>query len=127
MTTIQLPTGAPGARVLGLGAYRPRRRVTNDELAQVMDTNDEWIQTRVGIAERRWASEDETLVEMAVAAGGKAIAASGLSPDQIDLVIVASASLRAQHHAGRAGCLGAGRKARRSARLRARWACDLCV
>jgi 3-oxoacyl-[acyl-carrier-protein] synthase III len=93
--TIQLPTGAAGARILGLGAYRPRRRVTNDELAQVMDTNDEWIQTRVGIAERRWASEDETLVEMAVAAGGKAIAASGLSPDQIDLVIVASASLRA--------------------------------
>ena len=95
MTAIQLPTGAHGARILGLGAYRPRRRVTNDELAQVMDTNDEWIQSRVGIAERRWASEDETLVEMAVAAGGKAIAASGLGPDEIDLVIVASASLRA--------------------------------
>ena len=91
---IQLPTGAPGARILGLGAYRPRRRVTNDDLAQVMDTNDEWIQSRVGIAERRWASEDETLVEMAVAAGGKALAASGLAPDEIDLVIVASASLR---------------------------------
>jgi len=95
MSSIQLPAGARGARILGLGAYRPRRRVTNDELAQVMDTNDEWIQTRVGIAERRWASEDETLVEMAVAAGGKAIAASGLAPDEIDLVIVASASLRA--------------------------------
>ena len=95
MSTIQLPAGAPGARILGLGAYRPRRRVTNDDLAQVMDTNDEWIQSRVGIAERRWASEDETLVEMAVAAGGKAIAASGLAPDEIDLVIVASASLRA--------------------------------
>ncbi len=94
MTSIQVPSGAPGSRVLGLGSYRPRRRVTNDELAQTMDTNDEWIQTRVGIAERRWASEDETLVEMAVAAGGKAIAASGLSPDEIDLVIVASASLR---------------------------------
>src|SRR5215217_6010499 len=94
MTPIQLPTGAQGARILGLGAYRPRRRVTNDDLAQVMETNDEWIQTRVGIAERRWASEDETLVEMAVAAGGKAIAASGLAPDEIDLVIVASASLR---------------------------------
>jgi 3-oxoacyl-(acyl-carrier-protein) synthase III len=93
--SIQLPTGAAGARILGLGAYRPRRRITNDDLAQVMDTNDEWIQTRVGIAERRWASEDETLVEMAVAAGGKAIAASGLAPDEIDLVIVASASLRA--------------------------------
>jgi 3-oxoacyl-[acyl-carrier-protein] synthase-3 len=95
MSTIQLPTGAPGARILGLGEYRPRRRVTNDDLAQMMDTNDEWIQSRVGIAERRWASEDETLVEMAVAAGGKAIAASGLAPDEIDLVIVASASLRA--------------------------------
>ena len=93
--SIQLPTVAAGARILGLGAYRPRRRVTNDDLAQVMDTNDEWIQTRVGIAERRWASEDETLVEMSVAAGGKAIAASGLAPDEIDLVIVASASLRA--------------------------------
>jgi 3-oxoacyl-(acyl-carrier-protein) synthase III len=95
MTAIQLPTGARGARILGLGAYRPRRRVTNHDLAQMMDTNDEWIQSRVGIAERRWASEDETLVEMAVAAGGKAIAASGLAPDEIDLVIVASASLRA--------------------------------
>jgi 3-oxoacyl-[acyl-carrier-protein] synthase-3 len=92
---IQLQQGAPGARILGLGAYRPRRRVTNAELEQVMDTNDEWIRTRVGIAERRWASEDETLVEMAVAAGGKALAASGLAPDEVDLVILASASLRA--------------------------------
>ncbi|HEY0400101.1 MAG TPA: 3-oxoacyl-ACP synthase, partial [Acidimicrobiia bacterium] len=91
---IQLPPGAAGARILGLGAYRPRRRVTNADLAEVMDTNDEWIQSRVGIAERRWADEDETLVEMAVAAGGKALAASGLAADQIDLVIVASASLR---------------------------------
>ena len=95
MTTLQSTTGPAGARVLGLGAYRPRRRVTNDELAQTMDTNDEWIQSRVGIAERRWADEDETLVEMAVAAGGKAIAASGLSPDQIDLAIAASCSLTA--------------------------------
>ncbi|MGK5111283.1 beta-ketoacyl-ACP synthase III [Geodermatophilus sp. CPCC 205506] len=93
--SINLREGAPGARLLGLGAYRPRRRVTNDELAQVMETNDEWIRSRVGIAERRWASEDESLVDMAVAAGGKALAASGLSPDQVDLVIVASASLRA--------------------------------
>jgi 3-oxoacyl-[acyl-carrier-protein] synthase-3 len=92
---IQLQQGAPGARILGLGAYRPRRRVTNADLEQVMDTNDEWIRTRVGIAERRWASEDETLVEMAVAAGGKALAASGLAPDEVDLVVLASASLRA--------------------------------
>jgi 3-oxoacyl-(acyl-carrier-protein) synthase III len=95
MTSIQVPSGAPGSRLLGLGSYRPRRRVTNDELAQTMDTSDEWIQSRVGIAERRWADEDETLVEMAVAAGGKAIAASGLSPDEIDLAIAASCSLTA--------------------------------
>jgi 3-oxoacyl-(acyl-carrier-protein) synthase III len=95
MTTIQLPQGAPGARILGLGGYRPRRRVTNAELAEVMETSDEWIQSRVGIAERRWADEDETLVEMAAAAGGKALAASGLAPDQVDMVILASASLRA--------------------------------
>src|SRR4051812_26621313 len=59
-----------------------------------METNDEWIRTRVGIAERRWASEDESLVEMAVAAGGKAMAASGLAADQVDMVVLASASLR---------------------------------
>jgi 3-oxoacyl-[acyl-carrier-protein] synthase-3 len=92
MTSIQLPSGTRGARVLGLGAYRPRRRVTNDELAQTMDTNDEWVQSRVGIAERRWAAEDETLVEMSVAAGGKAIAASGLDVTDIDLVLLATTS-----------------------------------
>ena len=94
MTALKVATGAPGARILGLGGYRPRRRVTNDELAQVIETSDEWIQSRVGIAERRWADDDETLVEMATAAGGKAIAASGLAPDEIDLVVLASASLR---------------------------------
>ncbi len=95
-TAITLPPVAAGARVLGVGAYRPRRRVTNDELSQTMDTNDEWIQTRVGIAERRWAEPDETLVEMSVAAGGKALAASGLAAEDVDLVIVASASLPTQ-------------------------------
>jgi 3-oxoacyl-[acyl-carrier-protein] synthase-3 len=93
MTTLKVQQGAAGARVLGLGSYRPRRRVTNDELSQTMDTTDEWIRTRVGIAERRWASPDETLVEMAIAAGGKALAASGLSADDVDLVIVTSATL----------------------------------
>ncbi len=95
MTAITVRSGVPGAQILGFGGYRPRRRVTNDELAQVMETSDEWIRTRVGISERRWASDDETLVEMAVAAGGKAIAASGLAPDEIDMMVLASASLRA--------------------------------
>jgi 3-oxoacyl-(acyl-carrier-protein) synthase III len=94
VSSIQLRQGAPGAQILGIGGYRPRRRVTNAELETVMETNDEWIRTRVGIAERRWASEDESLVEMAVAAGGKAMAASGLAADQVDMVVLASASLR---------------------------------
>jgi 3-oxoacyl-[acyl-carrier-protein] synthase III len=94
VTSIQLRQGAPGAQILGIGGYRPRRRVPNAELEILMDTNDEWIRTRVGIAERRWASDDESLVEMAVAAGGKAMAASGLAADQVDMVVLASASLR---------------------------------
>ena len=93
---IQLPTGAPGARILGLGAYRPRRRVTNDDLAQMMDTNDEWIQSRVGIAERRWAERGRDARRdgrRRRRQGDRPPAA--WPPDEIDLVIVASASLRA--------------------------------
>jgi 3-oxoacyl-[acyl-carrier-protein] synthase-3 len=82
----------PGARVLGFGAYRPDKVVTNDDLAKIIDTNDEWIRSRVGIQTRRIA-ESETVEDMAVAAGGKALAASGLSPEDIDLVIVATCTM----------------------------------
>jgi len=92
VTTLKLATGAPGTRILGFGSYRPRRRVTNDDLAERMETSDEWVQSRVGIAERRWAEPDETLVEMSVAAGGKALAASGLDAGDIDLVLLATTS-----------------------------------
>jgi 3-oxoacyl-[acyl-carrier-protein] synthase III len=70
--------------------------VTNDELAATVDTTDEWIRSRVGIASRRIAGPDETVADMAVAAGGKALAASGLSPEDIDLVIVATCTPEAQ-------------------------------
>ena len=79
--------------ILGLGAHRPATVVTNDDLTRTLDTNDAWIRDRTGITERRVASADETVVEMAVSAGGKALAASGLAPDSIDLVIVATCSL----------------------------------
>src|ERR1022692_2630286 len=82
--------GSAGARVLAFGGYQPARVVTNDELAASVDTNDEWIRSRVGIASRRLAGPDETVADMAVAAGGKALAGSGLSPADIDLVIVAT-------------------------------------
>jgi 3-oxoacyl-[acyl-carrier-protein] synthase III len=88
--------GAPGARILAFGGYQPARVVTNDELAATVETNDEWIRSRVGIASRRIAGPDETVADMAVAAGGKALAASGLSPADIDLVIVATCTPEVQ-------------------------------
>ena len=87
---MRLTEGQTGARVLAFGGYQPARVVTNDELSQTVDTNDEWIRSRVGIASRRIAGPDETLADMAVQAGGKAMAASGLSAADIDLVIVAT-------------------------------------
>jgi 3-oxoacyl-[acyl-carrier-protein] synthase-3 len=84
-----------GARVLAFGGYQPERVVTNDNLAATVDTSDEWIQSRVGIKSRRIAGPDETVTDMAVAAGGKALAGSGLSPADIDLVIVATCSMEA--------------------------------
>ncbi len=87
---MRLAEGAAGARILAFGGYQPARVVTNDELAATLDTTDEWIRSRVGIASRRIAGPDESLADMATAAGGKALAASGLSPADIDLVIVAT-------------------------------------
>jgi len=91
------PSFAPagGARILSLGGYQPDNVVTNDDLATRMETSDEWIRSRVGIESRRWAGPDESVADMAVAAGGKALAASGLSPADIDLVIVATCSSEA--------------------------------
>ena len=81
-----------GARILAFGGYQPDKVVTNDDLAKIVDTSDEWIRSRVGIESRRVAADDETVADMAEAAGAKALAASGLSPSTIDLVIVATCS-----------------------------------
>src|SRR6185369_6431431 len=75
-----------GSRVLSLGHYQPSKVLTNDDLAQLVDTNDAWIRDRVGIAERRIAAADETVADMACAAAEKALASSGLSASDIDLV-----------------------------------------
>jgi 3-oxoacyl-[acyl-carrier-protein] synthase III len=81
-----------GAKILAFGGYQPDRVVTNDDLAKVVETSDEWIRARVGIESRRIAADDETVTDMAEAAGAKALAASGLAPSAIDLVIVATCS-----------------------------------
>jgi 3-oxoacyl-[acyl-carrier-protein] synthase III len=88
--------GAAGARIMSFGGYQPGNVVTNDDLAARVDTSDEWIRSRVGIASRRYAGPDESVGDMAVIAGGKALAGSGLSPADIDLVIVATCSTEAQ-------------------------------
>jgi 3-oxoacyl-[acyl-carrier-protein] synthase-3 len=89
---VKLPVSSPGARILGVGDYRPVRVMENAELETMVDTNDQWIRERTGIARRHIAAPDETVIDMAAAAGAKALAAAGLTPADIDLVIVATCS-----------------------------------
>jgi 3-oxoacyl-[acyl-carrier-protein] synthase III len=79
-----------GARLMGVGAYRPARLVTNDELATRVATSDAWIRSRTGIATRRIADAEETIVAMGAAAAGKALAAAGVDAESIDLVLLAT-------------------------------------
>ncbi|MGY0058567.1 beta-ketoacyl-ACP synthase III [Streptomyces sp. LZ34] len=81
-----------GSRIAAVGHYQPARVLTNDDLAAIVDTSDEWIRTRVGIRTRHIARADETVDEMAAAAAGKALATSGLTPADIDLVVVATST-----------------------------------
>jgi 3-oxoacyl-[acyl-carrier-protein] synthase-3 len=80
-----------GSRIVSLGHYQPSRVLTNHDLAQLVDTNDEWIRDRVGVVERRIAGE-ETVADMAAAAAEKALAGSGLTATDLDLVAVATCS-----------------------------------
>lgn len=94
MPRLQPAHGAAATGILGLGHYRPANVITNDDLVtRGVDTNDEWIKTRVGIAERRWADPDETVVDMAEQAASKALAASGVPVDQVDLVLIATCTM----------------------------------
>jgi 3-oxoacyl-[acyl-carrier-protein] synthase-3 len=90
---LRLAETVPGARLLGLGSYQPDRVVTNDELAARVDTNDEWIRSRVGIESRRIAEKDTLLVDMAADAGALAVKDSGREPSDIGAVIVATCTM----------------------------------
>jgi 3-oxoacyl-[acyl-carrier-protein] synthase-3 len=76
-----------GAIIAGTGSFVPERRLTNEDLAKLVDTNDEWIVQRTGIRERRVAGKDESTATLATAAARKAIEAAGLEPKDIDLII----------------------------------------
>ncbi|MFJ7269634.1 beta-ketoacyl-ACP synthase III [Streptomyces sp. NPDC099050] len=81
-----------GSRVVALGHYQPSKVLTNEDLATMVDTNDEWIRSRVGIKTRHMAGPEEPVDELAYQAAGKALASAGLTPDDIDLVLVATST-----------------------------------
>lgn len=76
----------------GTGRALPERRVTNADLAVVMDTSDEWIQTRTGIAERRWVSPGETGTGLARTASAQALAAAGMTAADLDGIVYATST-----------------------------------
>ncbi|GHB61717.1 3-oxoacyl-[acyl-carrier-protein] synthase 3 protein 4 [Streptomyces cirratus] len=81
-----------GSRVVALGHYQPARVLTNEDLEAMVDTNDAWIRSRVGIRTRHIAGPDEPVDELAFQAAGKALAHAGLLPGDIDLVLVATST-----------------------------------
>lgn len=83
------------AGILGVGKYTPERILTNFDLEKMMDTSDEWIKTRTGIEERRIARDDEYTHDMAYEAAKNAIENAGLTPEDIDLIIVATVTQEA--------------------------------
>ncbi|MGH3713746.1 MAG: beta-ketoacyl-ACP synthase III [Micromonosporaceae bacterium] len=89
---ITVPTGSPYTKVMGLGVYRPSRVVSNAEICERIDSSDEWIRTRSGIIERRWATEDESLIDMSVAAARDAVKAAGITPEQVGVLIEATST-----------------------------------
>jgi 3-oxoacyl-[acyl-carrier-protein] synthase-3 len=80
------------SKITGTGMYVPERVVTNDELATLMDTSDEWINQRTGIRERRYISGDQTPVDLAQQASLRALDAAGLEPGDLDCVVLATLS-----------------------------------
>lgn len=101
------------AKILGSGSYLPANRVSNDDLAQRIDTSDEWITTRTGIKARHVAADNEKTSDLAAEAARRALAHANVSPDEIDLIVLATttpdmqfpaAATMVQHKLGISGC-----------------------
>lgn len=80
------------ARIAGIGSFLPKKVITNHDLAKTMDTSDEWIRERTGIKRRHIAGDDETTSSMGLEAARRAMKAAGVGPDDIDLIIVGTAT-----------------------------------
>ena len=117
----------------GIGAYLPRRAVSNAELAETVETSDEWIVTRTGIRQRHLAAPDETCAMMGAAAARAALADAGVGPEAVDAVILATSTPdqafpasalagagRARHHGRGSGSISRPPAAASSTRSRSR-------
>ena len=78
------------SRVIGTGSYLPEKVLSNTDLEKIVDTSDEWVYTRTGIRQRHIASEEQRTSDLALIASRRALDAAGLTPGDIDLVIVAT-------------------------------------
>jgi len=78
------------SRILGTGSYLPQKVLANSDLERIVDTSDEWIYTRTGIRQRHVAADDQNSSDLALIASRRALEAAGLTPDDIDLIIVAT-------------------------------------
>jgi 3-oxoacyl-[acyl-carrier-protein] synthase-3 len=96
MSKIIAPVRPLGSKIVGIGGYRPKQIVTNDEIAPLIDSSDQWIRERSGIIHRRFANDEETVAEMAARATLKALKNAAIDPAQVDLLILATATNPAQ-------------------------------
>ena len=86
---------SPGARITAVGEHRPAGSLSNDDLAaRGVDTTDEWIRTRTGITRRHVAADDETVISMGIDAAAKALAGAGITGADVDLVVLATCTIR---------------------------------
>jgi 3-oxoacyl-[acyl-carrier-protein] synthase-3 len=78
------------SRIIGTGSYLPEKILTNQDLEKLVDTSDEWIYSRTGIRQRHIAAENESASDLALVASRRALDAAGITPQDIDLIIVAT-------------------------------------
>ncbi|KAL5718275.1 beta-ketoacyl-[acyl-carrier-protein] synthase III [Ranunculus cassubicifolius] len=81
-----------GCKLIGCGSAVPKLKITNDDLAQIVETNDEWIATRTGIRNRRVLSGEETLTDLAADAASKALKMAQVHPDDVDLILMCTST-----------------------------------
>lgn len=91
-TTSSVPSLLTGCRLMGVGSSVPPAVLTNDDLAKLVDTNDEWITTRTGIKERHILAEGESLADHAAAAASRALEMAGVDGSEVDMVLLATSS-----------------------------------